>query len=460
MNKSVWTRGLTYRKCRKLNKDIETDYLIIGGGIAGISVLENLMDKDVVLIDKGVCGFGVSSKTTGKLTSLQGSIMNNLLYYQSAVDAINIVRNNVSKYNIECDLEASPSYLFSFTENLYKEIKFYKDNNIDASLTNNFIFPNAIKLENNFVFHPLKYICAIKNMCLQKGIKIYENTTSHSISKKDGKYIVDTGKYHIISKNVIVCSHYPSFIIPGNIPFITSLEKSFVLSCPSKNINNFNAISIDEPIRSIRYYKNNLIFAGHSIRLSKNLNINKDINNMKDDLKNLFGLNPKYIWSTHDVITNDHLPLIGKIDDNLYIATGFNKWGMTNGVISGKVISDIINNISNPYIDLFNPKRKIKSYSKLLYNWLDTSRIFLKTKIIKNYSFYKSVVIKNGYGIYTDSNNIKHVVKNKCPHMGCSLIFNNFDKTWDCPCHGSRFDVDGLVIEGPSTYNISVHKKN
>ena len=140
---------------------------------------------------------------------------------------------------------------------------------------------------------------------------------------------------------------------------------------------------------------------------------------------------------------------------------------MTNGILSGKVLSDIVLNNKNEFIDLFKLNRKItlKRAYNFLCDSLNISKIFLRTKIDKNKSFYNDrvkIVSIDGksYGIYKDDNGKKHKIRNLCPHMKCSLIFNFMDKTWDCPCHGSRFDIDGNVIKGPSVLNIKIDDYN
>ena len=174
----------------------------------------------------------------------------------------------------------------------------------------------------------------------------------------------------------------------------------------------------------------------------------------------------KYIWSNEDIITNDYLPYIGKIKNNLYIATGYNTWGMTNGSIAGLILSDLIKEKFNKYTSLFNPKRlmPLSSFPNVVYDLYSSAKPFIGNKLIKNKKFYSNKVIftkKDGknVGIYIDDAKISHVVYNKCPHMKCSLIFNESELTWDCPCHSSRFDLDGNCIKGPSNYNISYKEK-
>ena len=164
-------------------------------------------------------------------------------------------------------------------------------------------------------------------------------------------------------------------------------------------------------------------------------------------------------------MTYDLLPFIGFIDDNLLIGTGYNTWGMTNGFLAGWIISDLMLGNKNKYSSLFNPLRginlgKVVNFPTILGS---SAFSFAKSKLCKNKSWYSSNVKfekRNGkdVAIYVDENKKEHIVYNKCPHLKCSLIFNEVEKTWDCPCHGSRFDLDGKCIEGPSNYDISYRK--
>ena len=179
--------------------------------------------------------------------------------------------------------------------------------------------------------------------------------------------------------------------------------------------------------------------------------------------------NVDYIWQNQDIMTNDYLPLIGRLqknNDHLYIATGYNTWGMTNGVIAGKVIRDLILGEENPYAFLFAPYRgihfdQIKNFTLDAYQ---SGKSYAISKLKNYYSFYLDEVKikkKKGkkLGIYIDEDGKYHIVSTICPHMKCSLTFNMFQKTWDCPCHGSRFDMDGKCIEGPSLKDITIIEK-
>ena len=147
---------------------------------------------------------------------------------------------------------------------------------------------------------------------------------------------------------------------------------------------------------------------------------------------------------------------------NFLIGTGYNTWGMTNGSLAGKILADIILKKENKYIELFNPKRKLNKGKIINFPiaLCSTAYSFIKSKISKNKSWYSNhVKFENRDGvsvaIYIDENNKEHIVRNICPHLKCSLLFNELEHTWDCPCHGSRFDIDGKCLEGPSNYDIT-----
>lgn len=465
----------------KINNNV--DVLIIGGGLSGISTAFELKDSDlkISLIESNEIGSGASSLTTGKITYLQDTIYSDLesmydkdisnKYLKSQIYASDMIRNIVNNYSIDCDYICNDSYIFSYKdedkEKINKEYNILKEFQIDVEIVDKLPikFPcnYTLKAKNTAVFNPAKYINSIAELIKDK-INICEHVRALTITKKDDYYIVDTTKGKINAKYVVVCTQYPFFVMPGLIPLKTHIEKSHVVAAKVNEIKEFNAISVGKYTYSIRYHKDKdsyIIFAGESYKMSNHVNYKERQEELELKFKELFNLNIDYRWSIHDVTSNDLLPIIGEVDDNLLISTAFNKWGMTNGVLSGKILSDIILNRDNEYIKLFNPKRKItiKRTMNFFVDTFNTGKIFISTKINKNKSFYnKNVKFENidgkSYGIYIDEKQNKHIVRNLCPHMKCSLVFNYMDKTWDCPCHGSKFDIDGNVIKGPSVYDI------
>ncbi len=480
-NISIWKDLKQKKVCPELKKDIETDVLIIGGGITGLSTAYHLLNKNlnVCLVEKNEIASGVSSKTTGKITFLQENIYSKLstyhskekskLYLESQIEAINLVKNIIIKNNINCDLEKVDSYVFSNNdeEKLDEELILLKDFGIkikeSKTLPNNNNVNQAIYTNDTYVFHPLKYLYELKNICLKNNIQIYENTNILSIDKEKDYYICKTQNNIIKTECVVLALHYPYFLKPFFLPLKTYIEKSYIEAYKTDNNLNYSAININNPTISTRYHTNNKNTYKLYLTNSHNTCIN---DNDKDNFTSLLNSNcknPEYLWSNKDIMTNDLLPFIGALDDDkkLLIGTGYNTWGMTNGSLAGKIISDIILRKRNIYINLFNPKRKINSLKILNFPLIIGSNAlsFIKSKVYKNKPWYPNNVKfekRNGknIAIYIDENKKEHIVYNKCPHLKCGLLFNEIEKTWDCPCHGSRFDIDGNTIEGPSNYNI------
>ena len=474
---SIWLDNIKYKESEKLLNDSSFDVLIIGGGITGISIAYNLINSGlkVCLVEKNKIGHGVTSKTTGKITYLQELIYSNLkhtydtktakLYLDSQMDAINIIKNIVDENNIDCNLEKVSSYVFT---NDRKEIKKIKEEKKllekfkvkvyeGFKLKDNTSVKYCISVSDTYVFHPIKYLIKLKEILIKNRISIYENTKILSVEKKD-TYISKTDTNTIKSKVVVFATHYPYFILPLMLPIKTYLEKSYLSAYKVDKNYKYSLITSSNPCVSTRYldtgdniYKM-VLTDSHNIAF-KNNDL-KHFENLLDKLPS----KPSFIWSNKDIISPDRLPYIGKISDNMYIATAYNTWGMTNSTIAGKIISDMILLRENKYSSLFDPKRSIKPIYKLPINVFSNTKSYISSKINKEKSWYKNVRFENingnSVGIYKNGKK-EYIVYNKCPHLKCSLIFNETEKTWDCPCHGSRFDIYGKCIEGPSNYDIT-----
>lgn len=485
-NRSIWENKK--QKKAKIDKliDLETDILIIGGGITGISTAYFLMDSDqkVTLIDKGSIGMGVTSKTTAKLNYLQGIIYQELeksfdrkiskLYFDSQIEAIELVRKIIKKEKIDCDLEKCDSFIFTKEDKGIKKINAEKDilESWDVKcgtveqLPIHFPIQYGIVTQDTYTFHPLKYINALKKV-IEKKIDIYEEVIAFEITKDDEFFKIKTNQGTITSKYVIVACHYPFFIIPGFIPIKTYIKREYVNASKfDLECSPFTAINIDSILHSIRFYKNYIIYGSNKHRLTNKIEYKTNYEQSRNDFKRLFSKEPEYTWMNQDVISNDNLPIIGIVDKkepNLLIATAYGAWGMTNGTIAAKILSDIVLEKKNKYINLFNPLRiNVNGIVKSITGALHYSKAYIQTTVKKNPVFYNDhvYIIKiNGkyYGVYYDYYGKKHIVNHKCPHMKCNLVFNDEEKTWDCPCHGSRFDIDGNVLEGPANYSIAVN---
>lgn len=488
---TLWQEKIEPIITEEIPKHLEVDILIIGGGMAGISTLFELRNKkeSIALIDQDQIGMGTTARTTGKLCYMQELCYHKLEkifnydtaknYLDANIEAIRHVKHIILTNQIECNFEENDAYVFTRKEEDIKQIEeeqqFYEKAGINYQIVDeiplNTPVKYAIKTGINAVFHPLKYLYQLAKITLESGKKIYQEVRAEKITKIGNKYQVNTNKGAILATKVIVCTHYPFFINPGFIPFRTHIENSFVTAVNTNENYHFQAITSAKPTDSFRFHddgKQYFLYAGESSKTSNHFDFEKRYDELQQNLYFDFKVTPDYLWYTHDIMTNDKLPFIGSINQhnpNLMIATGFNKWGMTGSVIASIVLSSIINQKECKYISLFSPTRKI-NLEKIKNFFIDSytsSKSIVKAKFIKEQPFYQDnikITYENGkrIGIYKDENGIKHKVKNVCPHMKCNLIFNYIDHTWDCPCHGSKFDIDGNVLKGPSVYSIKLEK--
>ena len=422
---------------------------------------------DVMLVEQNKIGQSTSGNNTGKLNYLQNDLLDKirtnfddktaLKYIKAQQDAIEMIVQTITKENIKCDLQQVDSFLYTNKISEIKKIKdlerFLSRNGIDVTEANKrslkFLKRKyMIKVSDTYVFHPIKYIYGLlKN----NKFPVYENTSIKRVEKIKDYYICSADKYKIKAKWVVIASHYPYFNIPYLFPIKASLEKSY-LSASETIARPFSLISYSKPVISMRNYKDYLIYLSNSRSLESNVDDKNNFEELQKKVSDL-KLKPSYLWSNIDIITNDGLPYIGRLKDNLLIATGYNTWGLTNGSLAGRILSDIITNKENEYIELFNPRRM---------NFAKVFGVF--SNIYKNIiGFIKGYIVKNSKVLYAKKNNKKvmiykdkeeHIVNRKCPHFGCGLIFNEVEKTWDCPCHGSRFDIVGKCISGPANEDI------
>ena len=457
-NISIW-QDIELEASPSLDSDITVDVLIIGAGITGLSTAYQLKNTNykICIVDKNVVGKSVTTKSTGKITFMQDTLTkidskNIDNYLKSQIDAYNIIENIIKENNIDCDYEKLDNYLFTnkdiktlekLEKTLNKQIKVEKKDNYLRSI--------------GAVFNPCKYLLELKKICLKNNIKIYENTTIIRLEKIDETLYAYTDKNKIKAKYIVLVPHYPVFLTPLFLPMKSYLEKSYLCAEKIEENKKMSGINIDKKVESFRYYNNYYIYLTESSKISDKLNSSECFNNLLKNTSKKVG----YIWSNKDIMTIDNMPYIGFIKENILIATGYNTWGMTNGTIASKIICDLIQNKNNEYKDLFNPNRSIKitDYIKFPIYISGTLKAFVSTKLNKNKSFYKNVKFEErdgiSLGIYIDENGKQHIVYNKCPHMKCSLLFNEVEKLWECPCHGSKFDLDGKCIEGPSNFNIT-----
>lgn len=486
---SFWKQEITIGNTKKLTRDIEVDVLIIGGGLTGISSAYYLRDSNlkVCLVEQGYVGMGVTSKTTGKINYLQETIYSDLeskysydiakKYYDSQKFAISEFEKIIKDEKINCNFEKTKAYIFTNKSSEVENIKI--EQNIlesfgvkleeHSKLNNCLKCKYAISVDDTYTYHPLKFLYSLKKIIETNGINIYEQTRIKEMIKVKEGYVCYTDNSKILAKKVIIACHYPFFLKPYMMPVKVYTEKSYIVVGKTDDYKKESLITSDVPVKSIRYYNNEYMFyLGKSHNICNSLNDKDNFNKVINEAK-VLGIKVDYIWSNDDMMSVDKIPYIGRLEkdnDNLLIGTAYSTWGMTNGLLAGYILSNMVRGIKTKYDELFDPLRvcKVTNIGSCMINMGSNLKSIVENKISKNKKWYSDKVkfeMRNGKSVAIYNDGVKeHVVLSNCPHMGCTLLFNEVEKTWDCPCHASRFDLDGKCIKGPSSYDISYKEES
>lgn len=453
------------KRNNKLPKNSQTDILIIGGGITGLTTAYFLKDtsKKIMVVDKGTIGTGITSKSTAKITYLQGIIYQQLeknfglemarCYFDSQKEAIARILEIIKQEKISCDLEQVDSIIFTLKNSgiskIKKEEAILKEFGVTTKEidSNDIVF--GIKVSDSYVFHPVKYLLELKNL-IEKKISIYENILVNKIKKSTDGYFVFTSGGVVEAKKVVIACHYPFFLKPLFTPLKTYIKREYVNAAKIDDPCSYSAISIDNELHSIRYYKNYVLYGSNQHKLTSKIAYDKNYKQSRKDFRRYFHRDPEFTWMNQDMVSHDMLPFIGKVQDGLYVAMAYYGWGMTNGTIAGKIISDLIMTGSSPYQKLFYPYRfNLSLFGNSILGTFHYMKAYTQSLWKKsNPSYIKIHGVM--YATYLDDKKMPHTLCLLCPHMKCNLVFNKEEKTWDCPCHGSRFTLDGDVIEGPA----------
>lgn len=475
--KSVWSESCKFRKREALNKDIKTDVLVIGAGIAGILTAYMLKQKgrEVVLIDAAEIASGNTKNTTAKITSQHDLIYSKLItefgeekarqYAKANELAIKKYKEIIEDKRIECDFEEKSAYVYSLNEVdvLKEEVEAAKNLGIDAEFVQEVNLPfkikGAVKFNNQAQFNPLKFLKGISN-----ELVIYENTRALEIKEN----LVVTSGGNITANNIVVATHYPIMNAPGYYFMKMHQERSYVLALENTSEIDGMYIDLNKEGYSFRTYNNLLLLGGISHRTGENEE-GGSYDELRKVAKKLYPkAKEKYYWSAQDCMTIDGIPYIGRYSSetpNIYVATGFNKWGMTSSMVSAMIISDMILEKENDFSEIFSPRRFDLSLSinNIANDLIETAKNFIAQKV----SIPSSEIehIKNGHGgiieyngekvgVYKNKEGKEFFVSTKCTHLGCQLSWNADELTWDCPCHGSRFDYKGRLIGSPATKDL------
>ena len=384
-------------------------------------------------------------------------------YAHANEEAIREYRRIAAERQIDCELEDAPAYLYSANSSdtalLEQEARAARSLEIPAEFTVQTCLPfpiaGAVKFQNQAQFHPLKFLKG-----LSKGLKIFEN--SRVLRLEDNRIITEDGS--VTADHIVLACHYPFVTFPGFYFARMHQERSYVLALDGAQKLDGLYLGIDDQGLSFRNYQNLLLLGGGGHRTGEN-SLGGKYDFLRERAAELYPQSRELThWSAQDCVSLDGLPYIGRFSasqPNWYVATGFAKWGMTSSMVAARLLSDEITGRKNPNAPVFSPQRfnvgasvdTLLTDSGKAVKGLFKQACALPEAELAAIDKGEAGIIDCGgekAGAYRDGKGEVFAFSTRCPHLGCQLSFNPDEKSWDCPCHGSRFDCHGKLLDGPA----------
>ena len=425
---SIWTSTEALPQYPALEGARRTDVLIIGGGMAGLLCARLLTDAGVecTVLEAKRIGCGITKNTTAKVTSQHGLIYHKLLkrfgpeitglYLEANEKALAAYRALCD--NIPCDFTPQDNFIYSQDDphSLENELRALEQVAYPARFVQQLPLPfptaGAVCFPTQAQFHPLKFLKGIL-----PGLSIFENTPVRELMP----HCAVTDKGTVTAQNIIVATHFPILNKHGMYFLKMYQQRSYVLSLEGAPLYDGMYLDGGENGFSFRSHEGQLLLGGGGHRTGKP---GAAWSVLEDFAKKHYpGAKITHRWAAQDCMTLDGIPYIGRYSkgtQGLYAATGFNKWGMTSSMVAAQLLTDLITRGASPYESVFSPSRSILR-PQLALNALESTK------------------------------NLLTPTAPRCPHLGCALKWNSQEHSWDCPCHGSRFEADGTLIDNPAT---------
>jgi glycine/D-amino acid oxidase-like deaminating enzyme/nitrite reductase/ring-hydroxylating ferredoxin subunit len=486
---SIWQTIATEYQSTILAGHREYDVLVVGAGITGVTtaLLLQHAGKSCILVEAANAGFGTTGGTTAHLntfydTPYQTMIKdfgeeNAKLIAQGARTAIGLIKSNITNYNIECDFEEKDAYLFAENEDQIKDLEEIVEaaNKLEVHMdfAGNMPYPfphvKVARIPGQAQFHPIKYLDALLRAFTEAGGTFIENCRVTKI--KEGELLeVETSLGIIKARNSIYATHIPPGV--NVLHFRNAPYRSYALGIKLQHEDYPSALAYDmqDPYH---YYRTQeidgqhyLIAGGEDHKTGHEENTEASFRRLESHVRTYFRVDEvAFRWSSQYYEPADGLPYIGRLPghgENMFVATGYSGNGMIYGTLAGLILSNLLVNGASIYEKLLSPSRikPVAGFTNFVKEGADVVKELVKAvfpaeklKELADLATGEAKVVKyegNVMGLYKDQYGELHAVNSSCPHINCSVGWNAAEKTWDCPCHGSRFGFDGKLLTAPA----------
>lgn len=486
-NRTYWNETASVSAFPQLAGNIDVDVAIIGGGIVGVTTARLLKDLGlrVAVVEARMVGQQVTGKSTAKVSSLHGTIYQTLeqkfgedrakLYADAQKTAIRRIADLTRQWNIEADLETMPAYTFTNDPNcvsqVEKEVEIAKRLGLPANLVKGDIgLPQpalaAVRFDNQAQFHPVRYVAGLAASIPGDGCHVFEG--SRVVDWEPTRVVTDHGT--VAARHVVMATHLPLGQVGGYYTMAYPKAEP-VIAAPIRRVPPGMYLNVETPSHSIRTHKNENgqvygIVAGTSFKPGHPDDEQKHIAEIESWLRDTFESGPvEYRWINEDFTPMDGAPFVGwssNLGHGYLVATGFDAWGISNGTAAAMIIADLIDGKENPWLAVFDATRikPVAGAKEFVAGNLEVASHLVSGYLARKPKSYDELepghaaimkVDGDNIAAFKDEQGIVHAVSAVCSHMGCLVGWNATDRTWDCPCHGSRFELSGEVIHGPAS---------
>jgi glycine/D-amino acid oxidase-like deaminating enzyme/nitrite reductase/ring-hydroxylating ferredoxin subunit len=491
---SLWQNEMpTYRP--ENDPDIETiyDVAIVGGGITGIStalLLQNSGKKCIVIEANNLC-FGTSGGTTAHLNTLLDTpyttIIKNFgkenaqLVAWAAAEAIDLIKENIATYKIDCGFEEASAHLFSQTKDQTEELdEIYEacqdvglDVSYNLSLPVNIEYEKSIEVRGQGKFHPLKYVYALARAFEDAGGTILQHTRVESVEDTEG-ITIETTNGNFRAVNLIYATHIPPGVNLVHLRCAPWRSYAMAFTIKDKKYPQELVYDMYDPYHYIRSQKiegkEYMIVGGEDHKTGQADNAEASFLRLESYIRKYFTLDEfLFKWSSQYFDPADGLPYIGHLPGhpgNIFVATGYGGNGMTYSSVAALLLRRMILKGESPYIKLFDPNRikPVAGFTSFIKQNVDVLRKFVgkwfdreKLEEFAELAPGEGRVVKYNdekVALYKDEHGELHAINPICTHLKCSVAWNNAEQTWDCPCHGARYSYEGKVLTGPADHDL------